>query len=196
LITQSEESRYQSWAKLACAISMLTGRRIYEVCITAQFEVINAHTMKIIGVAKQKNDNDKENKTLEFHTFVNAHLIKHGLGVLRELKNFIVYGDDYMDFNKKCGTALRNAITPNKPTAKPFFDVDFIPIKLTPKSMRQLYSAILRYKLESDKPNQSSNYYDAELAKNLGHNAETDILTVQSYKDIVVAKNSGKEEKG
>ena len=52
--------------------------------------------------------------------------------------------------------------------------------------MRQLYAAMLKYEIEQAKPNESDNYYDFELAKHLGHDAERDIDTVQSYKDIVI----------
>ena len=198
MIQQSEPSRYQSWAKLACAISLLTGRRIYEVCITGEFEVVNAHTMKMKGVAKQKNEDDRESKEQTFFVYANAFLIEKAIAALRKTKaidNIIsstdaeTYGYDYNTFKKSCNTALRRAMNPDKPSSKPFFDADFIEIKLLPKSMRQLYAALYRYKLRIENPDKSDNFYDQKLAENLGHNSETDMLTVQSYKDIVI-KNS------
>jgi hypothetical protein len=52
--------------------------------------------------------------------------------------------------------------------------------------MRQFYAAMLKFDIQKQQPNESDNFYDHELAKHLGHNAETDIETVQSYKDIVI----------
>jgi hypothetical protein len=45
---------------------------------------------------------------------------------------------------------------------------------------------MVKYEIEQAKPNESDNFYDFELAKHLGHHAERDIETIQSYKDIVI----------
>ena len=186
MINQMQPSRYQSWGKLCLAICLMTGRRIYEVCVTGNFEIINAHTMKMTGIAKQKNDEDKENKSIEFRTFANSHLIMQAINALRELKDFNAYGGDYNKFDKSTGTTLRSALFPQRENQVAMICSPVITIKLLPKSMRQLYAAMLKYQLAQQKPNESDNYYDFELAKHLGHDAERDIETVQSYKDIVV----------
>ena len=105
MVQQMQPARYQSWAKLCLSICLLTGRRIYEICVTGD-----------------------------------ASIIKH----------------------------------------------DAIDTKLQPKMMRQFYAAMLKFDIQKQQPNESDNFYDHELAKHLGHNAETDIETVQSYKDIVI----------
>ena len=186
MIKQMQPSRYQSWAKLCLSICLLTGRRIYEVCVTGNFEIINSHTMKMNGVAKQKNEEDKENKYVEFRTFANSHLIIQAIKTLCEIKDFSVYGDDYMKFNKSAGTPLRSALSPQRKNQIAMISSPAVMIKLLPKSMRQLYAAMLKYKIKKQKPNESDNCYDSELAKHLGHDFERDIQTVQSYKDIVI----------
>ncbi|MBK2124830.1 protelomerase family protein [Fangia hongkongensis] len=186
MIKQMQPARYQSWSKLCLSICLLTGRRIYEVCVTGNFEVINAHTMKITGLAKQKTDEDRENKSIEFKTFSNANLILQAITILRDIKDFSVYGDDYRKFDKATSTPLRSALSPQRENQVAMITNPAVTIKLLPKSMRQLYAAMLKYQFQLQKPNESDNYYDHELAKHLGHDAERDIETVQSYKDIVI----------
>ena len=134
----------------------------------------------------QKNDDDKENKSIEFKVFTNSHLIMQAIKVLREIKDFTVYGDDYRKFDKSTGTPLRVALHPQRDTQVAMICSPAVTIKLLPKSMRQLYAAMVKYEIAQAKPNESDNFYDFELAKHLGHDAERDIETVQSYKDIVV----------
>lgn len=43
-------------------------------------------------------------------------------------------------------------------------------------------------------PGESDNFYGHKLVKHLGHNADTDIETIQSYKDIVFAEQKGNQE--
>ncbi len=186
MINQMQPSRYQSWAKICICVSLLTGRRIYEICVTGDFEVVNAHTMKMIGIAKQKNDEDRENKSIEFKVFANSHLIMQAINILREIKDFSVYDDDYRKFNKATNTTLRTALTPQRDNQVAMICNPAVTIKLLPKSMRQLYAAMVKYEIEQAKPNESDNFYDFELAKHLGHDAERDIETIQSYKDIVI----------
>ncbi|MDA0910628.1 MAG: protelomerase family protein [Proteobacteria bacterium] len=186
MIQQMQPARYQSWAKLCLSICLMTGRRLYEVCVTGNFEIVNAHTMKMTGIAKQKNDDDKENKSIEFKVFTNSHLIMQAITVLRDIKDFSVYGDDYRKFDKSTGTPLRVALHPQRENQVAMICNPAVTIKLLPKSMRQLYAAMVKHEIEQAKPNESDNFYDFELAKHLGHDAERDIDTVQSYKDIVV----------
>ena len=186
MIKQMQQSRYQSWAKLCLSICLLTGRRIYEVCVTGRFGVVNAHTMEMAGIAKQKNDEDRENKSIEFKVFANANLILQAINALRKLKDFNAYGDDYAKFHKGSGTPLRSALAPQRDNQVAMICNPAVTIKLLPKSMRQIYAAMLKYEIEQAKPNESDNFYDFELAKHLGHDAERDIDTVQSYKDIVI----------
>lgn len=190
MINQMQPSRYQSWAKLCLTISLLTGRRIYEVCVTGRFEKIknNTRKMKMTGIAKQKNDDDRKNKSVEFKTFANATLIMQAINTLRTIKDFSIYGCEYRKFEKATNTTLRSALVPQRQNQIPMIDHPRITIKLLPRSMRQLYAAMLKYMLKIRQPNESDNFYDYELAKHLGHNAEKDMLTVQSYKDIVIYK--------
>jgi hypothetical protein len=186
MINQMQPSRYQSWAKLCLCICLMTGRRLYEVCVTGKFDIVNAHTMKMTGIAKQKNDDDKENKSIEFKVFANSHLIMQAINILREIKDFSVFNGEYNKFDKSTGTPLRVALNPQRENQVAMICSPAITIKLLPKSMRQLYAAMLKYGIEQAKPNESDNFYDFELAKHLGHDAERDIDTVQSYKDIVI----------
>jgi LysM repeat protein len=182
MVQQMQPSRYQSWAKLCLSICLLTGRRIYEVCVTGKFEIINHNTLKMTGMAKQKNETDTETRSIEFTTYADANLIIWAIQKLRELKDFTAYGGEYEKFRKGTSTPLRHAVTGDTCIIKH----DTIEAKLQPKMMRQFYAAMLKFDIQKQKPNESDNFYDHELAKHLGHNAETDIETVQSYKDIVI----------
>jgi hypothetical protein len=75
MVQQMQPSRYQSWAKLCLAICLLTGRRIYEVCVTGTFDVLSPDTMKMTGMAKQKNEIDTETRSIEFKTYADSNLI-------------------------------------------------------------------------------------------------------------------------
>jgi hypothetical protein len=108
------------------------------------------------------------------------------INILREIKDFSVFNGEYNKFDKSTGTPLRVALNPQRENQVAMICSPAITIKLLPKSMRQLYAAMLKYGIEQAKPNESDNFYDFELAKHLGHDAERDIDTVQSYKDIVI----------
>ena len=177
-----QSSRYQSWAKLALAICMLTGRRIYEVCVTGNFALVNHNTLRMTGMAKQKNDLDAQNRSIDFTVYADANLLLWAIQTLRELKDFSIYNNDYEKFRKGTSTPLRHAVA----GPKKMIEMDAITIHLQPKMMRQFYAAKLKYDIAQRTPGESDNFYDHELAKHLGHNADTDIETVQSYKDIVI----------
>ena len=182
MIQQMQPSRYQSWAKLALAICLLTGRRIYEVCVTGNFALVNHNTLRMTGMAKQKNDLDAQNRSIDFRVYADANLLLWAIQTLRELKNFSIYNNDYEKFRKGTSTPLRHAVA----GPKKMIEMDAITIRLQPKMMRQFYAAKLKYDIAQRTPGESDNFYDHELAKHLGHNADTDIETVQSYKDIVI----------
>lgn len=182
MVQQMQPARYQSWAKLCLSICLLTGRRIYEICVTGQFDIINHNTLKMVGMAKQKNETDTETRSIEFTTYADTNLIIWAIEKLRELKDFAAYGGEYEKFRKGTSTPLRHAVTGDTSIIKH----DAIDTKLQPKMMRQFYAAMLKFDIQKQQPNESDNFYDHELAKHLGHNAETDIETVQSYKDIVI----------
>ena len=125
---------------------------------------------------------------MEFKTFSNATLIIQAIHVLRKIKDFNIYGNDYRKFDKSTNTTLRSALVPQRKNQIAMICNPAVIIKLLPKSMRQLYAAMIKYQLQLKNPNASDNFYDYQLAKHLGHNAERDIVTVQSYKNIVIYK--------
>lgn len=184
MINQMEASRYQSWTKLALCIALLTGRRLFEVCVTGDFTVLSAHTMKMSGLAKQKNEYDAQNREIEFKVYANANLINKAINTLRNLKDF--NGMDYTTFNKLTSMVRRSLVPDGDSKKKPLIESSAITIKLLPKTLRQIYAAMLRYETESAEPHKADGFYDQQIAKHLGHDAETDISTVQSYKDIVI----------
>lgn len=186
MVQQMKPSRYQSWGKLCLSICLLTGRRIYEVCVTGKFQIVNHNTLKMTGMAKQKNEIDTETRIIEFKIYADANLILWAIEKLRDFKDFTAYGGEYEKFRKGTSTTLRHAVTGETSIIKH----DAIEAKLQPKMMRQFYAAILKFDIQKENPNESDNFYDHKLAKQLGHNAETDIETVQSYKDIVIYSNS------
>ena len=175
-----QKSRYQSWGKLCLSICMLTGRRIYEVCVIGKFEVVDNYMMRMTGIAKQKSEDT--DKSIRFKTFTNSNLIAQAIQTLRTIKDFDKYGRNYEQFRRSTSSNLSSMLK----SGTSMIQHKAIKIELKPKTMRQIYVAMLKYEIKQNAPNESDNYYDAEIAKQLGHDAVRDIETVQSYKDIVV----------
>lgn len=194
MLFQMKPSRYRSWAKLACAISFLTGRRVYEVCVTGEFTVINKSTLQMTGRAKIQDKN--KDKPQAFHVLSDAYKIYAAIEVLRSVKDFEIHkGKAYESFGKSCNTALRNALIPNKKTAKPFFTgFKISKVKLTPNALRQLYAAIYRYQLKQDKPNLAAEDYERLIGESLGYEAKTDVITRKHYQEIVITNKYFSEE--
>ena len=191
LVKQAEDEivlqikRVRSWAKLAVCLSLVTGRRLYEICKIGNFTVEDSRTMTLTGVAKQKNSEDFINKTITFPTLINAHLIMQGIKALRDKKDFTNF-PDYRTFNRSTNTTLRKALHDPEGSYQPILNVETQDIKLTPIMMRQIYAALSKYYLQKQFPRKTDTFYDQKLASILGHKADTDIQTVQSYKDFAV----------
>lgn len=183
IVRQSDKPR--SWAKLAVCLALVTGRRPYEICKIGVFKVNDSHSMTMSGVAKQKNREDFLSKSVTFPTLINANMVMMGINVLRKRKDFTRF-DDYRAFDKSANTPLRKALFDAGGTYKSILQITTQNIQLTPKMLRQVYAAITKYRLQKQFPRKTDTFYDNKLADILGHNAETDIQTVQSYKDFAV----------
>tara|TARA_R110002167_G_scaffold261354_1_gene467918 strand:- start:233 stop:1597 length:1365 start_codon:yes stop_codon:yes gene_type:complete len=182
----------KSWGKLANALSLVSGRRMYEVCLLGQFQVVDNHRLTMAGLAKQKNEDDFVSRTLEFPCLINANLFKQGIETLRAKKDFTRF-EDYNDFRKKCSNAMAKVLKVGD-TSVTIFEINAVTTALTPKMMRQIYAAISLYKIKKQYLAQSDVYYAKELAKILGHSVreyggrvvQDDIHTVMSYMDWTV----------
>ena len=185
-------SNPKSWGKLANSLSLVSGRRMYEVCVTANFQIIDNHRLIISGIAKQKNEEDFASRTIEFPSLINANLFLQGINTLRNKKDFSVFSD-YNDFRKKCSNAMAKVLKTND-SSPMLFDIPEINTALTPKMMRQIYAAISLFNIKKQYPKESDVYHAQELAKILGHGVRKygdkivsdDIHTVMSYQDWVV----------
>ena len=185
-------SNPKSWGKLANALSIVSGRRVYEVCVLGQFQVVDNHRLVMAGLAKQKNEDDFVSRTLEFPCLINANLFRQGIETLRAKKDFTRF-KDYNDFRKKCSNAMAKVLKAGG-SSPMLFEIPEVTTALTPKMMRQIYAAISMYKIKQQYPAQSDVYYAKELAKILGHNireyagkiVQDDISTVMSYMDWTV----------
>ena len=81
----------------------------------------------------------------------------------------------------RCRTAISKVLK-REQNCPVLFDIPEINVQLTPKMIRQIYVALLRYKLQTEHKMASEGYYDRVLAEFLGHGIN-DIYTIQSYKD-------------
>ncbi len=183
IVRQSDKPK--SWAKLAVCLALVTGRRPYEICKIGAFSVKDSHSMTMSGLAKQKNIEDFLSKSVTFPTLINANMVMIGINVLRNKKDFTRF-DDYRAFDKSANTPMRKALFDADGTYQSILQIENHDIKLTPKMLRQVYAAIAKYQLQKQFPSKTDTFYDQKLADILGHNAETDIQTVQSYKDFAV----------
>lgn len=183
IVRQSAHTK--SWAKLAVCLALVTGRRPYEICKIGAFSVEDSHNMTMSGLAKQKNIEDFIAKSVTFPTLINANMVMMGIQALRQKKDFSVF-DNYRAFDKSASTPMRKALFDADGSYKSILHIESQDIKLTPKMLRQVYAAIAKYHLQKQFPRKTDTFYDHKLADILGHNAETDIQTVQSYKDFAV----------
>ena len=199
LVTQAEDEiirqigKTKSWAKLAICLSLVTDRRLYEICKLGQFTPKGRDHMIMSGVAKQKNIEDFINKSITFPTLVNSTLVLEGIKSLRDKKDFEQY-ENYRKFDKSANTPLRKALHDPQGTYQTILNLPNLDIRFTPKMMRQLYAAISKYHFQQQFPRKTDTFYDQKLADILGHNADTDIQTVQSYKDFAVFEDETKED--
>jgi hypothetical protein len=188
LIVQHIE-KTKSWGRLTNALSLVSGRRIYEICVTGKFTVVDSHRVMMSGVAKQKNEEDFIAKSIEFPTLINANIFVQGVNALRNKKDFTGF-NDYKEFCDRCRTAISKVLKKDQ-NCPVLFDIPEIKTQLTPKMMRQIYAAIALYKIKKQYPNESEVYHSQELAKILGHGVRKygdnvvsdDVHTIMSYKD-------------
>jgi hypothetical protein len=171
-----------SYAAVAVGIALLTGRRDYEVCVTAKFQTIRGreYEVRFSGQAKTRN-NKRASKPYVIPVLTTPHTILDALMHLRSLRDFTAYmpdenGESHAPksrlFHDRTEKTLREACTR-------YFG-KLIP-QCTPHDLRKIY-AVIAYDWFAP-PDMSIGRYASEI---LGH-SEGDLVTVQSYQDFYLA---------
>ena len=172
-----------SYAVLGLAISLLTGRRDYEVFVTGEFSTArqDPHCVRFTGQAKTRNTK-KAQRPYSIPVLTERQKVVDALARLRAMRDFSEYlpansTDDVLPsrvFHERFGKNIREACTRHFR--------HFIP-NCAPHDLRRVY-AIIAYDWFAP-PDMSGNRYISEI---LGH-SEHDLGTVQSYHDFYLAES-------
>lgn len=175
---------HSSYAVLGLAISLLTGRRDYEVFVTAEFSTARQqpHCVRFTGQAKTRNTKMAQ-RPYSIPVLTERQRIIDALARLRSSRDFTEYlpGSTTATealpsrvFHERFGKTIREACTR-------YFQ-SHIP-DCSPHDLRRVY-AIIAYDWFAP-PDMSANRYISEI---LGH-SENDLGTVQSYHDFYLAES-------
>lgn len=171
-----------SYATLGLAISLLTGRRDYEVFVTGSFTRARnqEHCLRFAGQAKTRNTK-KAQQAYTIPVLTEPQQILDAIRRLRSMRDFTEYrpGENTdtavlpsRRFQDRFGKTIRESCTRHFKS--------YIP-DCSPHDLRRVY-AIIAYDWFGP-PDMSASRYISEI---LGHN-ENDLGTVQSYHDFYLA---------
>lgn len=174
----------ESYAAVSLGIALLTGRRIYEVCVTGSFMIVRgqAHHVRFSGQAKTR-DAKKANKPYLIPVLIEPKRLVDAVAYLRSLRDFTAYlpANDADATPRSRAFHDRTAKTLREMCTKHF---DQLVEDCTPHDLRKIY-AVIAYDWFAP-VDMSVGRYVSEI---LGHN-EGDLATVQSYQDFYLATHT------